>query len=152
MEKPSASAASPAGAPTEEAADRLHSLAIHLLRAVRREDDASGVTAPHLSALSVLVFGGARTIGELAGAEQVRAPSMTRIVDNLERGGLALRERDPRDARRVRVRATDTGVQVLREGRARRIAALAAKLAGLTDDEMDAVRSATAVLERVLRG
>jgi DNA-binding MarR family transcriptional regulator len=143
---------SSADAGRDEAADRLHSLAIRLLRTVRRHDAEAGVTAPHLSALSVLVFGGPRTIGELAAAEQVRAPSMTRIVDNLERDGLAVRERDPADGRIVRVRATGEGARVVREGRGRRVRALAERLAMLSDDEMDAVRVATAAVERALAG
>jgi DNA-binding MarR family transcriptional regulator len=68
-----------------EAADRFHSAAIHALRHVRREDPATGVPAARLSALSVLVFGGRRTLSELAAAEQVRPPTMTRIVQALER-------------------------------------------------------------------
>jgi DNA-binding MarR family transcriptional regulator len=135
----------------ENAADRLHSLAIRLLRALRRQDDEAGVTAPHLSALSVLVFGGPRTIGELAAAEQVRAPTMTRVVDNLERDGLAVREPDAHDRRVVRVRATEHGARVMHEGRARRVAALASRLDSLTANEMEAVRRATEALERVLR-
>ena len=39
-------------------AGRLHSSAIRLLRTLRREDDGSGLSAPRLSALSVIVFGG----------------------------------------------------------------------------------------------
>src|ERR671933_1067936 len=77
-------------------ADRLHSAAIHLLRRVRRQDDASGLTAPRLSALSVIVFGGPLTLGALAAAEQVRPPTMTRIVQALEEAGLVVRE--PREA------------------------------------------------------
>ena len=80
-------------------ADRLHSAAIHLLRRVRKEDDASGLTAPRLSALSVLVFGGPKTIGELAAAEQVRPPTMSVIVADLARAGLVTREPDPDDGR-----------------------------------------------------
>ena len=57
-----------------EAADRFHSAAIHALRHVRREDPATGVSAARLSALSVLVFAGPRTLGELAAAEQVAGP------------------------------------------------------------------------------
>src|ERR1051325_10869744 len=87
----------------ERVADRLHSASIPLLRRVRRRDDESGVTAPHLSALSVLVFGGARTLGELAAAEQVTPPSMTRIVRNLEADGLVEREADASDRRVARV-------------------------------------------------
>src|SRR5688500_14183465 len=97
----------------ERVADQLHSAAIHLLRHVRRRDDESGVTAPHLSALSVLVFTGARTLGELAAAEQVTPPSMTRIVRNLEADGLVEREPDPADGRVVRVRPTERGREVL---------------------------------------
>jgi hypothetical protein len=71
----------------ERTADRLHSAAIHLLRRLRREDAKSGLSAPRLSALSVLVFGGPLTLGELANAEQVRPPTMTRLVTALEADG-----------------------------------------------------------------
>ena len=87
-----------------EAADRLHSAAIHLLRYVRQEDAAAGITATRLSALSVLVFGGARTIGELASAEQVRPPTMTKIVTGLEEAGLARRRTPAPTALRVSLR------------------------------------------------
>ena len=61
-------------------ADRLHSAAIHLLRRLRVEDEALGISAPRLSVLSVLVFAGPMRIGELAHAEQVEPPTMTRLV------------------------------------------------------------------------
>src|SRR3712207_302514 len=114
-----------ADALAERLADRLHSASIHLLRRLRRQDDASGVTAPHLSALSVLVFGGPKTLGELAAAEQVKPPSMTRIVRNLEADGLVERETDSADRRVFRVRATERGRRVMEEGRQRRVASLA---------------------------
>src|SRR3954463_14052103 len=63
-----------------ELADRLHSTAIHLLRRVRKQDVAIGQGPARLSALSVLVFGGPKTLGELAAAEQVKPPTMSRIV------------------------------------------------------------------------
>src|SRR5687767_15625553 len=87
-------------------AERLHSAAIHLLRRLRREDDASGLGAPRLSALSVIVFGGPVTIGGLAAAEQVRVPTMSRLVDSLESQGLVRRVPDESDRRVVRVEAT----------------------------------------------
>src|SRR4051795_7222236 len=90
-------------------ADRLHSAAIHLLRRLRREDDASGLPAPQLSALSVVVFGGPVTLGDLARAEQVRPPTITKIVGALEAAGLVEREPDVDDKRIVRVRATAAG-------------------------------------------
>jgi len=68
----------------EALADQLHSAAIHLLRQLRKEDDTSGLSAPRLSALSVVVFGGPLTLGALARAEQVRPPTMTRIGTGLE--------------------------------------------------------------------
>jgi len=63
-----------------ELADRLHSAAIHVLRRVAREDTASGLGGPALSALSVVVFGGPLSLGKLAEAEQVTPPTMTRTV------------------------------------------------------------------------
>ncbi len=135
----------------ERLADRLHSASIHLLRRLRRQDDASGVTAPHLSALSVLVFGGARTLGELAQAEQVRPPSMTRIVRNLERDGLVEREAHPDDRRSVRLRATDAGHRMLEEGRARRVHSLAGRLRALDPADLETLERAAALIEGIVR-
>ena len=135
----------------ERVADRLHSASIHLLRRVRRRDDESGVTAPHLSALSVLVFGGARTLGELAEAEQVRPPSITRIVRNLEADGLVEREPDAADRRIVRVRATDKGRTILEEGRRRRISDLAARLRTVEAADLETLERAAELIERVVR-
>src|ERR671935_2598236 len=96
-----------------DAADRFHSAAIHALRHVRREDPATGVSAARLSALSVLVFGGPRTLGELAAAEHVRPATMSRIVQALEQDGYLRRESDPRDRRVSRPRATAKGERVM---------------------------------------
>lgn len=112
----------------EVLANQLHSAAIHLLRALRKEDDASGLSAPRLSALSVVVFGGAMTLGDLARAEQVRPPTMTRIVTGLEKDGLVKRIGDARDHRLTRIQATPKGQRVLAAGRARRVNALAGTL------------------------
>lgn len=143
--------ASPAADPREQVADRLHSAAIRLLRRLRREDARSGLTAPRLSVLSVLVFGGRMTLGRLAEAEQVRAPTMTRLVTALETEGLVARERDPGDRRQVWVRATPAGRAVLARGRARRVAALAASLRALPREDQDALEAAVGVLERITR-
>src|SRR5215475_12843039 len=90
----------------DDLADGLHSAAIHLLRRLRREDDASGLPAPQLSALSVIVFTGPITLGALAVAEQVRPPTITKLVATLEASGLVERETDAADRRVVRVKAT----------------------------------------------
>src|SRR5262245_56761552 len=133
-------------------ADGLHSAAIHLLRRLRREDDASGLPAPQLSALSVLVFGGPITLGALAAAEQVRPPTITKLVATLEASGLV--EREPGDGGRriVRVKATTRGAKLLQEGRQRRVASLAEALAELTAADRAKLAQALPILERVVRG
>lgn len=128
-------------------ADRLHSAAIHLLRRLRREDDAGGVSAPRLSALSVVVFGGPLTIGELALAEQVRAPTMSRLVAGLEESGWVERIADAEDGRLVRVEATAAGRALLQAGRARRVAALAEEIAALEAAERRVLQQALPLLE-----
>ena len=133
-----------------EIADRLHSAAIHLLRRVRTEDDASGLTAPRLSALSVLVFGGPCTLGALAAAEQVRPPTMSAIVADLARAGLVAREADRRDRRLVRLRATAEGERLMHEGRRRRTAWLAGRLADLPPDELATLGEAARLIGRLL--
>lgn len=132
-----------------DVADRLHSAAIHLLRRLRREDDSSGVSAPRLSALSVVVFGGPVTIGDLARAEQVRVPTMSRLIVTLEEDGLLQRVPDQDDRRVVRVEATDAGRALLHAGRRRRVAALSADVARLTPDERRALLRAVPLLERL---
>jgi DNA-binding MarR family transcriptional regulator len=133
----------------EPVADALHSAAIHLLRWLRREDERSGLSGPRLSALSVIVFGGPVTLGELAAAEQVRPPTITRLVRALEAEGLVAREPDPRDGRVTRLRATEAGRRLLAEGRARRVAALARQLAPLSAEERATLARAAELLERL---
>lgn len=136
-----------------ELADRLHSAAIHLLRWLRREDAATGLSAPRLSALSVLVFGGGPvTLGQLAAAEQVRAPTMTRLVNGLEADGLVTRQADPGDARITRIRATARGRALLEAGRARRVEALARPLAKLGPEEQAVLARAAALIEQLAAG
>jgi DNA-binding MarR family transcriptional regulator len=135
---------------SSDVADRLHSAAIHLLRRIRKVDEASGLSAARLSALSVLVFGGPTTVGGLARAEQVSAPTMSRLVSGLERDGFVVREADERDARAVRVRATAKGTRVLQQGRQRRVAELDDLLDGLSAEELRTLGSAAEIMERVL--
>jgi len=134
----------------EVIADRLHSAAIHLLRRLRREDATTGLSAPRLSALSVIVFGGPVTLGELASAEQVRPPTMTRLVSALEGRGLVTREADPEDGRLTRIRATPKGRALLFRGRARRVAALTQEVRGLAPGEREELTRALAILDGVI--
>src|SRR5215470_17086154 len=116
-----------------DTADKLHSAAIHLLRRLRVRDRESGIGPAQLSALSVLVFGGPRSLGELADAEQVKPPTMSRIVSGLERAGL-LKRHPTEDGRRVRLVATAKGTKILQEGRRRRVESLAQALSSLPEE------------------
>jgi len=133
-----------------EVADRLHSAAIHLLRRVRKVDETSGLTAARLSALSVLVFGGPSTLGQLAKAEQVSAPTMSRLVRGLERDGLVTREAHERDGRAVLLRASAAGRSILEKGRERRISELLRLFDGLRPDEVETLGEAAAIVEAAL--
>jgi DNA-binding MarR family transcriptional regulator len=133
------------------AADRVHSAAIHLLRRVRKQDSASGVGPAQLSALSVLVFAGAKTLGELAAAEQVKPPTMSRIVAGLKRSKMIEINHDAADARRRRIRPTAKGTRLLHEGRQRRIEYLAAHLKDLSPPELSQLTTAANVLEKIMR-
>ena len=145
--------ASPADPPgTEQVATRLHSAAIQLLRKLRREDDASGLTAPRLSVLSVVVFAGPRTLGELAAAEQVKPPTMTRLVAALEKQKLVRRVPDPEDGRVTRIAPTEKGRTLLLQGRGRRVAALARDLESLNQRQLQTLRDAVSLIETIVHG
>ena len=131
-------------------ADRLHAAALHLLRRLRIEDETLGISAPRLSALSVLVLGGPRRIGELADAEQVEPPTMTRLVDALERDGYVTRTADPDDRRAVVISATASGTRALNKGRSQRVEALAVQLRSLTPDQLAILANGVGVLEGII--
>lgn len=132
-------------------AQQLHSVAIHLLRRLRRSDDQMGLSGPRASALSVLVFGGPASLAQLAKAEQVKPPTMARLVDALEAAGLARRETDKSDLRAVRIRATPKGRKLLLQGRARRLQQLTKLLEAATAPERAAMTDAVATLQRLLK-
>jgi DNA-binding MarR family transcriptional regulator len=129
-------------------ADRLHSAAIHLLRRAAEDDRAAGVSRARLSALSVVVFRGPLTLGELAAAEGVRSATMSGIVNGLERDGLVRRRPHGRDRRAVNIEATAAGRRLLDGARARRIGRVAARLDDLSAEELDALARAAELLEQ----
>ena len=134
-----------------ESADRMHSAAIHLLRRVREVDArAMGISPARASALSVLVFGGARSLTELAAAEQVTSATMSKLVTAMETEGLVRRYPDVNDARSIRLEATPKARRILERGRSRRLDLLEGLLANATGAEIGAVRTAADVLERAL--
>ena len=130
-------------------ADVLHSAAIRLLRLVRAQDAQAGIGPAQLSALSVLVFGGAKTLGELAAIEQVRSPTMSRIVEGLVQRGLVQRVSAPADRRAVSLTATPQGRKLLLAGKARRVRALAARLESMTKEEMRTLQAAAQLMARL---
>jgi DNA-binding MarR family transcriptional regulator len=131
-------------------ADGLHSAAIHLLRRLRRQDASSGEGPARLSALSVLVFGGPKTLGELAAAEQVKPPTMSRIVTGLARSRLIIITEDSDDARRMQIRASAKGARLLLLARERRIASLAEQLRRLPPEDFTNLQPAAEILSRLL--
>lgn len=128
-------------------ADRLHSVAIHLLRGLRRVDRETGLSGPRLSALSVIVFRAPITLTDLAAAEQVRVPTMSRLVRTLEAAGLVTRRADPADARAVLFRPTPKGKRLLQAGRVRRVESLDAALGRLPRRDRELIGRALDVLE-----
>lgn len=132
-------------------ADRLHSAAIHLLRRVRLPDDQAGLSPARLSALSVLVFGGPRTLGALAAAEQVRPSTMSVIARALEDDGLVARAASRQDRRAVVLRATAKGKRLMDRARQRRLALLGELLSGCSGREVKMLGDAATVIERVVR-
>lgn len=134
-----------------EAADRIHSAAIHLLRRVAREDPASGVSPARLSALSVLVYGGPKTVTELAASERVRPPTMSRLVASMEQEGLLRRAPHETDGRSVRLEVTGNGRAALERGREARLSLLEGLLASADEREIAVVAEAAAIVERLLR-
>ena len=142
-------ASAPANPLTTAVANRLPSAAIHLLRRARRVDAESHLPAPQLSALSVVVYAGPITLGALAAAEQVRPPTMTRLVGTMEDAGLVTRESDPADRRVTRIAATAKGRRVLEDGRDRRIAVIAEALAALPPRDIAAIDEALDAIEKI---
>jgi DNA-binding MarR family transcriptional regulator len=131
------------------AANRLHSVAIHLLRHVRTVDSEAGLTPARLAALSVLVFGGPKTISELAEVEMVSVPAITRLVKALEAVGLA--DRSAGDDRRVViVSATDTAHRLMEQARRRRLQKFRDLLEPLSDAQVGTLEDAASLLEKEL--
>jgi DNA-binding MarR family transcriptional regulator len=135
---------------TRDAADRLHSAAIHLLRRLAREDSGAGASPARLSALSVLVFAGPKTVSELAAYERVKVPTMSKLVAAMEVEGLVRRERHAHDGRAVVLHATSKGRRTLERARALRLSLLESLLGGASEREIAVVREAAEIVDRLV--
>lgn len=134
-----------------ELAARLAGLSTVLQRLLARADAGEGLTRARLSALALLVLGGPRRLGELAAAERVRPPTMTRLVRAMEADGLVAREPDPSDRRSIIIRATPAGESQLELGRARQLAPLASSITALGSRERRTLEDGAELLEKLLR-
>ena len=140
--------AGPDGGPSlEQVASALNSGAIHLLRSLAAVDRLAGITPARLSALSVIVFGGPRSLGSLAAAEGVAGPTMTRIVDGLVAAGLAERRPDPDDGRAAVIGATAAGDTLMRAAAGRRISAISAAISELPSADKRRLIAAAGLLD-----
>jgi DNA-binding MarR family transcriptional regulator len=134
-----------------QVADRLHSAAIRLLRRLRLQDKASGVGPAQLSALSVLVFAGRPlSLGELAEAEQVKLPTMSRIVAGMVRVKLAKCEASKQDRRRLVISPTAKGTAILQAGRQRRVQSLASALEGFSASDLAELGASAELLFKII--
>ncbi|MBI3438083.1 MAG: MarR family transcriptional regulator [Proteobacteria bacterium] len=112
-------------------------------------DDETGLSAPKLSALSVLVYRGPSSLKDLARAEQVTAPTMSKLVADLEADGLAAKRADREDKRGLRIEVTARGRALFEEGRRRRLALLRNKVAQLAKAEQSLLGEAAALMLRI---
>ena len=130
-------------------ADALHGSAVRLLRHLRGSDADAGLTGPQASVLSVLVFGGEATLGALASQEQVAAPTMSRLIRDMETSGLVQRRANESDGRSVLVSATPRGQTLLNEARGRRLARLAGSLGELGADDLKLLERAAELIAKL---
>ena len=135
----------------DKTASRVHSAAIRLLRRVRRDDPLMELSPARASVLSVLVFGGAKTPGELTRIEQVAAPTMTKLINGLARDGYVFKKPSPDDGRAVVIRATAKAERVLREGRRRRVRLVRSLFKDLTNAEWALLDRAAQLIEEAAK-
>lgn len=134
--------------PPRSTADLLHSAAVRLLRRLRTSDAESGLSAAQASAISVLVYGGPSSVSRLAAAEEVRTPTMSRLVKDLESAGLVIRSPDASDARASMIEAAPRARAMLETARSLRLGRLERAIAALAPaDRALLVRAAPLLMQ-----
>lgn len=135
---------------TADLAAELRPVILRLGRRLRQmQDESVELTASQSSVMGVLLRRGDLTMGELALEEQVRPPTITRVVKGLEERGLLLRTPAPQDGRQSLVGLTAAGRDVLETNRRRRNEWLTERLAELDADERELLRRVLGVLEKM---
>jgi DNA-binding MarR family transcriptional regulator len=133
----------------DELASRLRVAVVRLNRKLRQQALA-GLSPAQASALGTVNRLANPTLGELAAAEQVQPPTVTRLVASLESAGLVARETDDVDRRVVRVRITAEGRRNLQRIRSLKNAYLNRRLAALDPAEQQLAESMTSLLEHLV--
>lgn len=122
-------------------------LAIHrLTRRLRQQHPNADLTLTQISALAIIWREGPITAGDLALREQVRPPSITRVVDGLENAGVVIRKDNPADGRQVLVEITEEGIARMESYVESRQAWLAQQLAGLPVKDREVLHRAAVIL------
>lgn len=129
-----------------ETVSRVRLCVLRLSRRLR-QNAAAGVTPSQLALLSTLDLHGPMTLGDLAAHEGVQPPSVTRMVDALEKSALVKRTECANDRRTVMAELTTQGRRAMVEVRQRRDAWLAQRMAGLSASQRQALDAALPVLE-----
>ena len=125
-------------------------LAIHrMTRRLRQQHPDDELTLTQLSALAIVWREGPLTAGDLAAREQVRPPSITRVVDGLEGLGVVRRRENPADGRQVLVEITPLGAQRMEEVVKARAAWLAQQLTTLSAKDCEVLAKAAAILNEL---
>ena len=122
---------------------------LRLARRLRRTADG-GLTATQLSALATIESRGPLRLGDLAAAEGIAPPTVSRLVDHLEGAGLVRRQTDARDGRSFLVALTPAGMALLAELRSTGTRLLDRAMASLGEDDQATLVAAVPVLERLL--
>ena len=131
-------------------AGELRLAVMRLARRLRRERSSTDdLSLTQLATLSTLELHGEMTLKELAAHERVQPPSMTQTLAHLEEKGLVTRTADPTDGRQVLIALTKGATTLLKEDRKRRDAWLAQRLRDLTPAEVETLRAAAPILERL---
>lgn len=133
----------------ERVARMIHSAAIRLLRRLRKTDEESGISTARLSILSVLVFTGDKTPGELAHIEQVKPPTMTKLIQGLETDGLVVRKAHVKDRRASMLRVTAKGRNKLLKAQRLRIETLMELMHSLDSQEIRTLAKASELMEKI---
>ncbi len=127
---------------------RINSSVTHLIRRIRRIDEAQGVGRARLSALAVLHFGGPCSMTELAEAELVTPTTMHHVIKGLMQDKLIRKVPDKRDKRRQFINLTAKGRRVIVKAHRARVDFLSALLEG---QPRNRIAQAVALLEALDR-